>query len=124
MTSEWRTSEYRAFYSLAFDSLVEKLRRYPASSSILKPPHNTPALAAGLLQEALKTRPELIWALDAGKVLERAETACEHIGALRLRLAAGKNAPASDFRLKDADGRYLPDVLLDLDYWALVPRLA
>jgi 2-methylfumaryl-CoA hydratase len=24
--------------------------------------------------------------------------------------------------LRAADGKYLPEVLLDLDYWALVPR--
>jgi hypothetical protein len=24
--------------------------------------------------------------------------------------------------LRDSEGKYLPDVLLDLDYWALLPR--
>jgi 2-methylfumaryl-CoA hydratase len=43
-------------------------------------------------------------------------------GALRLRLVATKNRPCADFPLRGGDGRYLPDVLLDLDYWALAPR--
>ncbi len=53
------------------------------------------------------------------EVLERAETSAPGVGALRLRLVAtkGRNAGA----LKGEDGRYLPDVLLDLDYWALMP---
>ena len=46
------------------------------------------------------------------------------VGALRLRLVATKDRPCHDFPLRDASGRYLPEILLDLDYWALVPRLA
>ncbi len=42
-------------------------------------------------------------------------------GALRLRLVATKNRPCADFPLRGPDGRYLPEVLLDLDYWALMP---
>jgi 2-methylfumaryl-CoA hydratase len=52
------------------------------------------------------------------QVLDRAETPAPGVGALRLRLVATKGA-AGD--LKGPDGKYLPDVLLDLDYWALVP---
>lgn len=52
------------------------------------------------------------------EVLDRAETPAPGIGALRLRLVATKGKP---FELKGEDGKYLPDVLLDLDYWALVP---
>ncbi len=52
------------------------------------------------------------------EVLEKAETEAPGVGALRLRLVATTGAP---FELKGADGRYLPDVLLDLDDWALVP---
>ena len=44
------------------------------------------------------------------------------VGALRLRLVAVKDAPASDFPLKDAEGKYLEQVVLDLDYTVLVPR--
>ena len=43
------------------------------------------------------------------------------LGALRLRLVATKNRPCSDFPYKDADGKYLPDVILDFDYWAAIP---
>ena len=41
------------------------------------------------------------------------------ISALRLRLVARKGG--ASFTLKDEDGKYLPHVLLDLDYWALMP---
>ncbi len=55
------------------------------------------------------------------EVLDRAETAAPGVGALRLRLVAVKHG-SPHFALKDAAGKYLPGVLLDLDYWALVPR--
>lgn len=54
------------------------------------------------------------------EVLEIAETDAPGIGAIRLRLVAQK-AEAAPFSLKGDDGKYLPDVLLDLDYWALMP---
>jgi 2-methylfumaryl-CoA hydratase len=53
------------------------------------------------------------------EVLDRAETAAPSVGALRMRLVATKGAAGA---LRGADGKYLPEVLLDLDYWALVPR--
>ena len=53
------------------------------------------------------------------EVLDRAETARPGVGALRLRLVATKGG--EPFTLKGEDGKYLPHVLLDLDYWALVP---
>ena len=52
------------------------------------------------------------------EVLDKAETSAPGVGALRLRLVATTGAP---FELKGSDGRYLPEVLLDLDYWALMP---
>jgi 2-methylfumaryl-CoA hydratase len=52
------------------------------------------------------------------QVLETAETEAPGVGAIRLRLVATKGA-AGD--LRGADGKYLAEVLLDLDYWALVP---
>jgi 2-methylfumaryl-CoA hydratase len=55
------------------------------------------------------------------EVLDRAQTNTPSIGALRLRLVATKGN-ATPFELHDASGKYLPEVLLDLDYWALVPR--
>ncbi|MEX1234034.1 MAG: MaoC family dehydratase [Roseovarius sp.] len=53
------------------------------------------------------------------EVLDRAETTAPGVGALRLRLVATKGGAAP--ALKGEDGRYLPEVLLDLDYWALMP---
>jgi 2-methylfumaryl-CoA hydratase len=44
------------------------------------------------------------------------------LGALRLRSVAVKNRNAAEFPDKDADGKYPPDVVLDLDYWVLMPR--
>ena len=55
------------------------------------------------------------------EVLECAETAAPGVGALRLRTVAVKH-DASAFALKDEAGRYLHSVLLDLDYWVLVPK--
>ena len=43
------------------------------------------------------------------------------VGALRLRLVAAKGHPCADFPLKAGDGDH-PAVLLDLAYWALVPK--
>lgn len=42
-------------------------------------------------------------------------------GALRLRLIATKDLPCDHFPLKTESGDYLPDVLLDLDYWVAIP---
>ncbi|GAB4287428.1 MAG: MaoC family dehydratase [Roseovarius sp.] len=53
------------------------------------------------------------------EVLDKAATPAPGVGALRLRLVATR--AGAPFALKGADGRYLPDVLLDLDYWALMP---
>ena len=55
------------------------------------------------------------------EVLDRAETPAPGVGAIRLRLVATKQG-ADAFALKGADGKYAPEVLLDLDYWALMPR--
>ena len=52
------------------------------------------------------------------EVLDKAETGAPGVGALRLRLVATKGKAGA---LKGEDGKYLPEVLLDLDYWALVP---
>ena len=54
------------------------------------------------------------------EVLDRAETTAPGVGAIRLRLVAVKQG-AAGFALKGADGKYAPEVLLDLDYWALMP---
>ncbi|SIO40997.1 L-erythro-3-methylmalyl-CoA dehydratase [Rhodovulum sp. ES.010] len=54
------------------------------------------------------------------EVLDKAETGAPGMGALRLRLVAVKPG-GEPGALKGADGKYLPHVLLDLDYWALIP---
>ncbi|WP_299043723.1 MaoC family dehydratase [uncultured Tateyamaria sp.] len=53
------------------------------------------------------------------EVLDKAETAAPGVGAIRLRLVATKGG--APFRLRGEDGKYVPEVLLDLDYWALMP---
>lgn len=52
------------------------------------------------------------------EVLDVTETTAPGVGAIRLRLVATKGR-AGDLRAPD--GKYLPEVLLDLDYWALMP---
>jgi 2-methylfumaryl-CoA hydratase len=54
------------------------------------------------------------------EVLDIAETTAPGIGAIRLRLVA-TTAEATPFALHGPEGKYLPDVLLDFDYWALMP---
>ena len=53
------------------------------------------------------------------EVLDKAETSAPGVGAIRLRLVA--TSGGEPFTLKGEDGKYLPHVLLDLDYWALMP---
>ena len=52
------------------------------------------------------------------EVLEVVRTESPSIGAIRLRLVATRGQAGV---LRGADGKYDPDVLLDLDYWALMP---
>jgi 2-methylfumaryl-CoA hydratase len=54
------------------------------------------------------------------EVLDKAETNAPGVGALRLRLVAHR-AETAPFALRSEDGKYAPGVLLDLDYWALMP---
>jgi 2-methylfumaryl-CoA hydratase len=56
------------------------------------------------------------------EVLERQEIPKrKDVGALRLRTIATKDRPCGDFPFK-AGAEYDPAVILDLDYWALIPR--
>jgi 2-methylfumaryl-CoA hydratase len=55
------------------------------------------------------------------EVLDTAELDAPGVGALRLRLVATKGRDES-MTLRGADGKHADGVLLDLDYWALVPR--
>jgi 2-methylfumaryl-CoA hydratase len=57
------------------------------------------------------------------EVLDKAEIAGrKDCGALRLRLVAAKNLPCAQFPDKGADGNYPENVLLDFDYWAVMPK--
>ena len=56
--------------------------------------------------------------LDAGEPPGR-----DDVGALRLRTVATKNRPCADFPHRSGE-TYDPSVILDLDYWALIPRRA
>jgi 2-methylfumaryl-CoA hydratase len=62
------------------------------------------------------------------QVLDKAELGGPggSIGALRLRLVATVDRPCADFpdkaSLGDEAGAYAPGVILDLDYWAAVPK--
>ncbi|QRZ13460.1 MaoC family dehydratase [Paracoccus methylovorus] len=55
------------------------------------------------------------------EVLDKADTHAPGVGAIRLRLVAHKGS-AGDHALKGEGGKYAPQVLLDLDYWALMPK--
>ena len=52
------------------------------------------------------------------EVLDKVETPAPGVGAIRLRLVATRGEA---FALRGEDGKYLPEVLLDLDFWALMP---
>jgi 2-methylfumaryl-CoA hydratase len=62
------------------------------------------------------------------EVLDKAETSVPSVGALRLRLVATKGRDESmvlrgeDPSTGSGQAKYAPGVLLDLDYWALIPR--
>ena len=53
------------------------------------------------------------------EVLDLAETTNPTVGALRLRLVATKGTGTE---LRNSEGKHHSDVLLDLDYWAFIPR--
>ena len=53
------------------------------------------------------------------EVLDITETANPSVGAIRLRLVASKGVSS---KLRDTEGKYHSDVLLDLDYWAFIPK--
>ena len=55
------------------------------------------------------------------EVVEKVDIS-QGFGALRLRLVATKDQPCADFPYKGEDGKYLECVILDLDYWAAIPK--
>jgi 2-methylfumaryl-CoA hydratase len=57
------------------------------------------------------------------EVKEKAELSGRRdVGALRLRTVATKDQPCAEFPDKGTDGKAHPAVVLDLDYWVLMPR--
>jgi 2-methylfumaryl-CoA hydratase len=57
------------------------------------------------------------------EVLGKADiTGRDDCGALRLRLVATKSLPCADFPDKGGDGNYPENVILDFDYWAVMPK--
>ena len=57
------------------------------------------------------------------EILEKAELPGRRdLGALRIRTVGLKDQPGSGFPDKDAEGKYPDCVVLDLDYWVLMPR--
>jgi len=57
------------------------------------------------------------------EVLEKLEpTGRGDVAALRVRTVAAKDTPCADFPDKDAEGKYLPSVVLDFDYTVLMPK--
>ena len=57
------------------------------------------------------------------EVLEKIELpGRSDVGALRTRLVATKDRACGEFPLRAEDGKYLPEVVLDLDLTLLMPR--
>jgi 2-methylfumaryl-CoA hydratase len=57
------------------------------------------------------------------EVLDKAPVAGrDDIAALRLRTVATRDRPCADFPYSDATGKPDPAVILDFDYWAVIPR--
>jgi len=54
---------------------------------------------------------------DKAEILGRGDA-----GALRVRMVATKDLPCATFPLETAPGKYAPGVILDLDFWVLLPR--
>ena len=94
------------------------------------------SLARGLSFNGLANAPKML-AINGGRhvnpvfagntihawseVLAAAPLSPRH-GALRLRTLATKDRACTDFPGPDAAGKYADDVVLDLDYWVLMPR--
>ena len=55
------------------------------------------------------------------EVLDKIDINKRNIAALRLR-SVGTKEKNHNMKVKNDDGRYLPNVVLDFDYWVLVPK--
>ena len=55
------------------------------------------------------------------EVLDKVDLNVRNIAALRLR-SVGTKEESSGMKIKDYKGRYLPNIVLDFDYWVLIPK--
>ena len=55
------------------------------------------------------------------EVLDKVDLNVRNIAALRLR-SVGTKEESSGMKIKDDKGRYLPNIVLDFDYWVLIPK--
>ena len=55
------------------------------------------------------------------EVLEKFDFESRNVTALRLR-SVGSKVRDNKMLLKDKEGKYLPHIVLDLDYWVLIPK--
>ena len=55
------------------------------------------------------------------EVLDKIDLSERNLAALRLR-SVGTKEKNHNMKVKNDDGRYLPNVVLDFDYWVLVPK--
>ena len=55
------------------------------------------------------------------EVLDKVDLNVRNISALRLR-SVGTKDKSSGMKIKDDKGRYLPNIVLDFDYWVLIPK--
>ena len=87
-----------------------------------KMPEQALADATFLLGEAyFQSHQYLSARRDYREVLDKADTPAPGVGAIRLRLVAVRDG-AEPFALTGPDGKYLSEILLNLDYWALMPK--
>ncbi|MDC3090276.1 MaoC family dehydratase [Paracoccaceae bacterium] len=55
------------------------------------------------------------------EVLDKVDLNFRNIAALRLR-SVGTKGKNPGMKIKDNEGRYLPNIVLDFDYWVLIPK--
>jgi 2-methylfumaryl-CoA hydratase len=53
--------------------------------------------------------------------LDKVDLNVRNIAALRLR-SVGTKDKSSGMKIKDDKGRYFPNIVLDFDYWVLIPK--
>ena len=104
---------------------LDELKPPPGSLLVLYCHEGVRSLAAAALLEdqGFMQVASLEGGIDAwSQVIDRAELPGRaDVAALRLRTIATKDRPCADFPLR-AGADYDPAVILELDYWTLIPR--